>query len=295
MTIRNTIATFGMRSVVALAVLAVVALAALLAVGSPASAQTLTGTEIWSATMTVGNFPLGKGYAFGSSGRGSLSDRTFSSGPNTIAFNLILEAGSPSKRVHVAFDHKLDDNELESLTLVFDSDVFDFEDATYSLDATYGHSYSWPKDPLFGWAEGATVALAITAVPVISIEAVTTTVEYGGNSNAAESTAEFKFTRYGSTDEELSFKLRHGTVFDGETLTRKFNAGQSSFSNFHWAVDVDSNGNPSWCAHFVASTFWKLPTSLHGDPENATVKVEGPGTTCHGRQCSSGAAPIPVQ
>ena len=36
----------------------------------------------------------------------------------------------------------------------------------------------------------------ITAVQVVTIEAVTATVEYGGNNNAAESTAEFKFTRY---------------------------------------------------------------------------------------------------
>ena len=53
MTIRNFLPGFGMRYG-ALAVLAVVALAALLAVGSPASAQSLTGTEIWSATMTTG-------------------------------------------------------------------------------------------------------------------------------------------------------------------------------------------------------------------------------------------------
>ena len=38
--------------------------------------------------------------------------------------------------------------------------------------------------------------MKITALPIITIEAVTTTVEYGGNNNAAESTAEFKFTRY---------------------------------------------------------------------------------------------------
>ena len=52
----------------------------------------------------------------------------------------------------------------------------------------------------FGWAENDEVAVKITALPIITIEAVTTTVEYGGNNNAAESTAEFKFTRTGSTD-----------------------------------------------------------------------------------------------
>ena len=114
-------------------------------------------------------------------------------------------------------------------------------------------------------------------MPVITIEAVTTTVEYGGNNNVAESTAEFKFTRYGRTDEELSFTLRHGTLFDGETLKRKFNAGQSSFSNFHWAVDVDSSANP-WCVILWQVLFGSK--YLLGDPENATVEVVGPGTTC---------------
>ena len=281
MTMRNAVPRFGMRAAVVLAVLAVVALAALLAVRSPASAQSLTATEIWSATMTVGNFPLGKGYDFGPGGRGSLSDRTFSSGPNLIAFNLIIEAPAPSKKLTVAFGHKFDDNELRSLILVFPNDALNFADSTHIVDSNYGHAYSWPKDPLFGWADGDTVTMSITAFPVIAIEAVTTTVEYGGNGNAAESTAEFRFTRYGSTENELSFRVTNRGIFTpgAETVRRKFTAGQSSFSNFHWAVDVDSNGDP------VCLIVWNVRSGndyLEGTPSEARVVVAGPGTTCQG-------------
>ena len=56
MTIRNFLPGFGMRYVAALAVAAAVVVAALLTVGSPVSAQVIGG-EIWSETMTVGDFP----------------------------------------------------------------------------------------------------------------------------------------------------------------------------------------------------------------------------------------------
>ena len=123
--------------------------------------------------------------------------------------------------------------------------------------------------------------MSITAVPVITIEAVTTQVEYGGNNNAAESTAEFKFTRYGSTENALSFRVTNGGIFTSgaETVTRTFTAGQSSFSNFHWAVDADSSSN------LICSIVWTLRDGddyLVGTPNEAVVDVEGPGTTCSG-------------
>ena len=102
---------------------------------------------------------------------------------------------------------RLNDNELKSMFLLLGGQGFDFEDATYSaLVSTYEHTYTWAHDPLFGWTTGQTVAVKILGDPVIAIEAVTTTVEYGGNNNAAESTAEFRFTRYGITENEQSFK-----------------------------------------------------------------------------------------
>ena len=54
MTMRNAVPRFGMHVAVALAVAAAVVVAALLAVRSPASAQTQTGDEIWSETLTAG-------------------------------------------------------------------------------------------------------------------------------------------------------------------------------------------------------------------------------------------------
>ena len=293
MTMRNAVPTFGMRAALTLAVLAVVALAALLAVGSPASAQ-VVGGEIWSETMTVGNFPNGKGWTTRHNGIGSLSDDTFSSGPNNHALTVILNVPAPSNRIIVGLAKKLNDNELKSMGFFVGGLLFPFEDATHSVDATYSHAYTWLHDPFFGWTAGQTVAVKILASPVITIEAVSTTVEYGGNNNAAASTAEFRFTRYGSTENELSFRVSNGGLFTSgaETVTRKFTAGQSSFSNFHWAVDVDNGGNK------VCSIVWTLL-------DMGTITCGAPRLrrwwTSKGRArpaveaCSSGAALTPGQ
>ena len=277
MTIRNFLPGFGMRTVAALAVV----VAALLAVGSPASAQLLTATEVYDATMTVGSFPIGKGHG---GGVGSLSEDEFSSGPNNFTINLILDSDAHGGQLLFALDRKLDDNELESLHLILTrTRIFDFADATYATDSTYDHVYTWTlsTSTRFGWSDNDRVSVKITALPVVIIEAVTTTVEYGGNNNAAESTAEFKFTRYGSTDEALSFRVTNGGVFDpdNETVTRTFKAGVSSFSNFHWAVDTDSSNDR------ICTIIWTVRSGsayVVGTPQEATVDVEGPGTTCTG-------------
>ena len=278
MTMRDAVPRFGMRAAVALAVLAVVALAALLAVPSPASAQ-LVGGEIWSATMTVGDFPIGKGYSR-TDRLGSLSDDTFSTGPNLNTVNLILDTTHPSNELNMGLSAKFNDNELKSMSFFVGGLLFEFKDAAYLAGSNYGHVYTWPHDPLFGWTAGQTVVVKILASPVITIEAVTTQVEYGGNNNAAASTAEFRFTRYGSTENELSFRVRNGgSQFGTETATLKFDAGQSSFSNYYWAVDVDNVGDP-YCV-----ILWQVlhgSNFLLGDPSAATVDVEGPGTTCMG-------------
>ncbi len=278
MTIRNFLPGFGMRTV---AVVAAVVIAALLAVGSPASAQSLTATatEVYDATMTVGNFPIGKGYTPKLGGIGSLSDDEFSSGQNNFTITLILDSSAHGGQLLLALDRKLDDNELKSLQLLLArTRIFDLADATYATDSTYGHVYTWTLSPRFGWSDNDRVSVKITAKPVVIIEAVTATVEYGGNNNAAESTAEFRFTRYGSTDEALSFRVQHsGPGITSETATRKFNAGQSSFSNFHWAVDTDSSNNP------VCTFIWTVRSGSGyevGDPSQVQVLVEGPGTTC---------------
>ena len=277
MTMRNAVPRFGMHVAVALAV---VALAALLAVRSPASAQ-VVGGEIWSETMIVGEFPIGKGYDFGPSGRGSLSGDDFSTGPNSNSVTLIIDSPLPNKRLIMGLGAKLNDNELKSMGFFVGGLLFPFEDAAYAFDTTFDHTYAWPHDPQFGWTAGQTVAVKILASPVIAIEAVTTQVEYGGNNNYAESIAEFRFTRYGIAENELSFRVTNRGIFTPgrETVTRKFTAGQSSFSNFHWAVDVDSNGDP------VCLIVWNVRSGndfLEGTPSEARVPVVGPGTTCQG-------------
>ena len=300
MTMRDAVPRFGMRSMVALAVLAVVALAALLAVRSPASAQSLTGTEIWSATMTTGIQTPGtqtiyRGYwDTDPVNLGSLTGGDLDTGRRGYPVHILSESIFTDISLSTAGRSlwfgpgavvggtlQLNQNELKSMTLHVEGQSFAFENATESFDGDVGYVYAWPLSSSFGWAEGATVAVSITAVPVIFIEAVSTTVEYGGNDNYAESTAEFKFTRYGSAQNELSFQVTNRGVFTPgrETVTLKFTAGQSSFSNFHWAVDVDSNGDP------VCSIIWTVRDGseyLRGTPNEVLLPVVGPGTTCQG-------------
>ena len=289
MTIRNFLPGFGMRTVAALAVAAAVVVAALLAVGSPASAQTpADGDVIHSATMTTGDSGPSnvKGYynVGGSSDYGSL-DKTGVTSPSTgLDYALLVLIDNPigTDRLIMGFDEKLSDADQAAMRLHIGGRTYNFAHASHSaqtLSGTLVQLYTWnftSSLPRFDWASGSAVAFKITALPIITIEAVTTTVEYGGNNNAAESTAEFKFTRTGSTTNALSFGVRNGGIF-GEKATRTFKAGVSSFSNFHWAVDEDNNGNPLCLINWIVVTG---DGYVVGSPDDATVAVEGPGTTC---------------
>ncbi len=289
MTIRNFLPGFGMRTVAALAVAAAVVVAALLAVGSPASAQTpADGDVIHSATMTTGDSGPSnvKGYynVGGSSDYGSL-DKTGVTSPSTgLDYALLVLIDNPigTDRLIMGFDEKLSDADQAAMRLHIGGRTYNFAHASHSaqtLSGTLVQLYTWnftSSLPRFDWASGSAVAFKITALPIITIEAVTSPVEYGGNNNAAESTAEFKFTRTGSTDEALSFEVRNGGIF-GEKATRTFKAGVSSFSNFHWAVDEDNNGNPLCLINWIVVTG---DGYVVGSPDDATVAVEGPGTTC---------------
>ena len=237
-----------MRTVVALAVAAVVVVAALLAVGSPASAQTSAdGDVIHSATMTVGDSGPSnvKGYYnIGTSNDYGSLDKTGVTSPTTgldYSLQILIDNPIGTDRLIVGFDDKLSDADEAAMRLHIGGRTYNFADADYAaltISGTLFQTYTWNFTsllPRFDWASGTAVAFKITALPIITIEAVTSTVEYGGNNNVAESTAEFKFTRTGSTDNALSFRVRHsGPGITSETATRKFKAGQSSFSNFHW-------------------------------------------------------------
>ncbi len=282
MTIRNFLPGFGMRTVVALAVAAAVVVAALLAVGSPASAQSSSdGEEIWSATMTVGSITGAAGLGFHDRGDvntdyGSLDDNTFTFDGTDYTVSIINDSPfNGGQRVLAVFPHP-SDSEARSWTFHVGGEKFVLDDGVIVDDGAL-RGYQFRNIGRTSWSDNDEVAVKITALPIITIEAVTSTVEYGGNNNAAESTAEFRFTRTGGTANALSFKLNYNGIFSGESATRNFEAGQSSFSNFHWAVEVDNNGNP------VCSFFW---TVLSGDgyvvatPDTAFVTIEGPGTTC---------------
>jgi hypothetical protein len=188
----------------------------------------------------------------------------------TGLFDSVISSGT----LIFALNSSLSSLEEQTFTLDVGGRTFDFIDATYASDSTFGDTYSWPLSPRSGWASGATVALKITEKKSISIVGGPD-VEYGGNNNAAESTARFTFSRTGNTDEALDFRVRH--IESGEFAMRKFAAGQASFDNAHWAVDTDESNNP------VCTITWQIVNPVPGYvivPQGAVVSVSGPGTTC---------------
>ena len=281
MTIRNAVPRFGIRWAVVLAAVAAVVIAALLAVGSPASAQSSDDKEIWSSTMTTGAFPIGQGFRHPNiGGIGSLSDgRVPLDTGNELITGIIDSSAGTIGTLIFAINEPLNSDEELTWTLHVDGRTFDFNDATVTFDSTFSDVYSWSLSSRFGWATSDTVALKITEKKSISVGGGLTAggrkVEYGGNNNAAESTAIFWFTRTGNTDEALTFSFKH--VQSGETATRTFKAGQSEFFNAHWAVDVDESNNP------VCLITWEILSPVPGYILNlnpAFALVEGPGTTC---------------
>ena len=269
MNMQNLLPEFGIRSVTALAVLALAVIAALLAVGSPASAQSSDdGEEIWSSTMTVGSFPIGKGYTSAEGGIGSLTDDTFILGRHTFSVSLIFDR-QVSSQLYVGFSNRqANDGEVRAMTLHIGGQTFSFEDATYAIDPDYGHTYEWFLFPSFGWADNDEVAVKITALPMVNVYANDSEAEY-------KDTVEFEFSRIGNADDSLSFTLSY--VQGGETVTRTFPAGKEFFSNFHWASEADDDDNP------VCTLTWEVLAGegyvLGRDPV-AEVDIEGPGTTC---------------
>jgi hypothetical protein len=209
---------------------------------------------------------------------GSLDDDAFTFDGTTYEIAIINDGPADNGKQVIAIAPTPSDNEAAAWTVHMSGNTYHLDEATAIVDDGSLRAYQFSNRGRIGWAENDEVAVSITAVPVVSIVAVTATVEYGGNNNAAESTAEFRFTRTGSTDDALSFSVGH--IKQGvtpETLTRTFKAGQSSFSNFHWAIDVDNNGNP------LCQVVWQISYDSHyiqGTPHIATVDVEGPGTTC---------------
>ena len=101
-------------------------------------------------------------------------------------------------------------------------------------------------------------------------------VEYGGNNNAAESTAIFWFTRTGNTDEALTFSFKH--VQSGRDRHPHVQGRAIGILPMPTgAVDVDESNNP------VCLITWEILSPVPGYILNlnpSVAVVEGPGTTC---------------
>ena len=288
MTIRNAVPRFGIRWAVALAAVAAVVIAALLAVGSPASAQSSDGEEIWSGTITVGlhnampDSPAGFHDRSSSNDYGSLDDDTFTFDGTNYTIVIINDLSGNNGTQTFAIAPKPSDPEKAAWTFHMSGRTFNLADATITVDDGNLRGYQFWNQGRLSWSDNDEVAVKLTALPIIVVQPwnSSTTVQYGGNNNAAQSTASFVFTRTGSTDEALSFTFSHEQ--SGETATRTFNAGVSSFSNFHWAIDVDESNNP------VCTITWRVEPGedyVVGEGITGTqaiVLVEGPGTTCMG-------------
>ena len=213
---------------------------------------------------------------------GSLDDGAFTFDGTNYTMAVINDGSGFNGQQVIAIAPPPGDNEAAAWTLHMSGNTYHLDEATAIVDDGSLRAYQFRNRGRIGWANNDEVDVSITALPVVSIEAVTATVEYGGNNNAAASTAEFRFTRTGSTDDALSFEVVHTVPDSGqspEVATRKFAAGQSSFSNFHWAVEINSSNNP------VCSFVWTVRrrsgnSYVVGTPSQAQVNVEGPGTTC---------------
>ncbi len=278
MAIRNAVPRFGIRWAVVLAVVAAVVVAALLAVGSPASAQSSDDKEIWSATMTVGAQSGGTGRGYINVGvasdYGSLDDTTFTFDGTNYTIAIINDVSGYNGAQVFAMSPKPSDPEAAAWTFHMGGRTYNLADGLVVDDGSL-RGYQFRNQGRIGWSDNDEVAVKLTALPIIVVDTDGRDVEYGGNNNAAESTAIFWFTRTGNTDEALSFTLLH--VQSGETATRTFKAGQSEFFNAHWAVDVDESNNP------VCLITWTIVEPVPGYivyQFGDAVLVEGPGTTC---------------
>ena len=199
---------------------------------------------------------------------GSLTDHSFTVGTDDFVILAIVESPSPGTDLHLALDQQLSDSQLSALQFVVDGVSYRFFLSTHSVDASDAHVYRWRAFSTFGWTDGQEIAVSITALPIVTIEAVTTHVEH-------KKIAEFRLTRTGSEDQELAFDLEFGET--QETVQAKFKKGKSTLTLYHWTSETDADDNP------ICTITWLLvpgTSYVVGDPSTAMVDVEGPGTTC---------------
>ncbi len=179
---------------------ALIALAALFAAPMSASAQ----SDIWSATMTVDSVERGAG---GESigyrvvlghlpAHGSITDRTFSIDGNDYTVSALAYGQTAPVGLKLILNRALPDG----LVLHLGDSAFSVSDATLVTGGGFT-VYVWATHGLT-WADDATVAVRLApALPTVSIEAVSSPVQFGG-------AARFAVSRTGSTDGRLPFRVR---------------------------------------------------------------------------------------
>ena len=130
-----------------------------LALAPPAQAQSTT--EIWSATMSVGQ--IGNLFGFIASGQaGSLSDRTFSHAGTDYTINDLFTQplGGTRRTFHFSLNKRIRQSAVSDLTLVVGSDEFVLANGTI---APSGLSVSWGTSGL-SWSDGDSVSLSLKAI-----------------------------------------------------------------------------------------------------------------------------------
>ena len=258
MTIRNAVPRFGIRWAVVLAAVAAVVIAALLAVGSPASAQSSDDKEIWSATMTVGMFPIGPG--FRNSDIGALSDDHITIDEVSSEINLILDSAANDGKLLFGIDERLDSTEELTWTLHVDGRTFDFNDATYSTDSTYDHVYTWSiTNNRFGWAVSDEVAVKITEKKSISVEAGH---DHGGIRRKQQCRRVDRGVQVHPHREHRRGAELHAWDMSRAERRRRASSkpGYRASATFHWAIDVWTRAPPTRSAEIT----WEILSPVPG-------------------------------
>ena len=197
-------------------------------------------------------------------------------GPGSLTtINIIIDrsVGGVDK-LHIGLVNPPRDPEREAMTLHIGGRTFKFVDALHESAGDY-HTYSWHITPRFGWANTDTVAVSITALPIVFVEppGSGTDVEYG-------EVAEFIFTRTGSTDEALSFTFLH-------TKAERPLRARSKLGN---RASGTSTGPLTWTKTTTRSASSRGRCSLEtvtslakaSQATGALCSSKGPGTTCMG-------------
>ena len=204
-----------------------------------------------------------------------LSDDDFSYNGTTYTFEAIA-ISTNSDAFGIVFDTNLT-GAAAQLTLVVDGTVFAFEDA----DTKNNTTRIW-NSPGLSWSDGQSVSLGLVPLPELTIEAFNDNVPHGLGSATAAGVAEFQVTRsYVRSGETRDARLAFTTALKETEVQGSpvvFNPGQPVKYLSHFALDEDDQGDPICTITFVLQPGDGYTVS--STKSEATVNVQGPGTTC---------------